>query len=614
MQQVGFTLTRLTLKGSLVFDAEIVFREGLNVISGPSDTGKSFIVQCIDFMLGSSQKPKKIPQIKKYETIELALKTDTDEFVLERSLRGGDFQLYRNGTKDRVLAEKHSPDKENNISFFLLKLSGLTGKKIRVNKEGKTRGLSFRDIARLTLINEERIITEDSPILSGQYTTKTVELSVFRLLLTGIDDSSIIVTKKDDSKTAKGKEEGKLEILLTFLEKVDQEIAQLKANDLDLHAGLNLAESIFDSLSNELINEQQIMSSLEEKRRNIWKCLQNLESKLNVLEELQPRFQLLQEQYQSDLRRLETISEVSRNLGNIKEESCPICGAPPEHHLLKPDLEPEITANACYGEMKKIQILSLDLKKVIENNEYEISYQRQEKRSEQVALNQVNEQIQQHLASRIQKILEKLKESQVSRDFYKNAINLYIRKEELNNQIVEISNKSKLESRTDKFVTAIGADETEEFTKKTQSILASWNFPNLDRVTFSEEDNDILISGQKRSNHGKGVRAITHAAFNLALLQYCQQHSLPNPRLLLLDSPLVVYREPDASEDNFTTDVQQSFYRNLAKADFKNTQIIVIENIDPPEDLVQSINLIRFTGKDFGRKGFIPDYQDIDAT
>ena len=57
MAITGFQIRQLTLVGRGVPNAEVQFREGLNVVSGPSDTGKTFIVQCIDYMLGGKDLP-----------------------------------------------------------------------------------------------------------------------------------------------------------------------------------------------------------------------------------------------------------------------------------------------------------------------------------------------------------------------------------------------------------------------------------------------------------------------------------------------------------------------------------------------------------------------------
>ena len=135
--------------------------------------------------------------------------------------------------------------------------------------------------------------------------------------------------------------------------------------------------------------------------------------------------------------------------------------------------------------------------------------------------------------------------------------------------------------------------------------LPSWHFPNLDRVTFSEDDQDIVISSRPRGSHGKGVRAITRAAFNLALLRLCARDSRPFPGVVLIDSPLVVYREPDTDEGAFPHDVKDAFYEAVAGA-FGDVQVIILENDDPPDSVRATANVVAFTGTNQGRRGFIP--------
>lgn len=205
----GFQLRGLTLLGGGVPNAEVRFREGLNVVSGPSDTGKTFIVQCIDYMLGGKEVPKPIPESERYETVRLALNysENGNEIVLERSIRGGNFTLISAGKADKNLSAKHNADNKDSVSQYLLGLSGLTGKKVRKNKLGETREVSFRDLARLILVDEETVISETSPILTGHYTTATAESAVFRLLLTGVDDGSVIFS--EDPKVSKGRQAGR---------------------------------------------------------------------------------------------------------------------------------------------------------------------------------------------------------------------------------------------------------------------------------------------------------------------------------------------------------------------------------------------------------------------
>jgi len=85
---------------------------------------------------------------------------------------------------------------EENISTFLLRLVGLNGKRVRKNAQNELQNLSFRNLAHLVLIDEESIIKKGSPIHTGESTQRTVQISIFKLLLTGHDDSALIAAKK----------------------------------------------------------------------------------------------------------------------------------------------------------------------------------------------------------------------------------------------------------------------------------------------------------------------------------------------------------------------------------------------------------------------------------
>lgn len=56
----GFFIERITVTGEGLKPAELEFRDGLNVVEGSSDTGKSYIAGLIDFAFGASKPPRKI--------------------------------------------------------------------------------------------------------------------------------------------------------------------------------------------------------------------------------------------------------------------------------------------------------------------------------------------------------------------------------------------------------------------------------------------------------------------------------------------------------------------------------------------------------------------------
>ena len=55
--------------------ADLSLAPGLNVICGASETGKSFIVESIDFMLGKESPVRDIPERDGYDRIRLAIES-----------------------------------------------------------------------------------------------------------------------------------------------------------------------------------------------------------------------------------------------------------------------------------------------------------------------------------------------------------------------------------------------------------------------------------------------------------------------------------------------------------------------------------------------------------
>jgi hypothetical protein len=75
--------------------AEFTFTPGLNILWGSSDTGKTFLVQAMDFMLGAGSKLKDIPERAGYDRILLGITTaEGKDYTLLRSVDGGSFRRF----------------------------------------------------------------------------------------------------------------------------------------------------------------------------------------------------------------------------------------------------------------------------------------------------------------------------------------------------------------------------------------------------------------------------------------------------------------------------------------------------------------------------------------
>jgi hypothetical protein len=179
--------------------------------------------------------------------------------------------------------------------------------------------------------------------------------------------------------------------------------------------------------------------------------------------------------------------------------------------------------------------------------------------------------------------------------------------------------KAKLEAEDQADGTGSGASDVDlstsvldKFSTVVRDILKDWHFPGVDRVHFDTKARDLVINGKARTSFGKGLRAITQSAFTVGLMQFCRQNSTPHPGFVVLDSPLLSYREPDSAADDLRgTDLNDTFYGYLGSLP-DDRQVIIVENTDPPAAIQASQKAIKFTGiKGTGRAGYFPEPEPL---
>jgi hypothetical protein len=615
MSSHGFFLKKLILTGEGKPAAELPFSTGLNVISGASDTGKSYVIQCIDYMFGASEPPKSIEEAAGYTAIALSLQAyhGGQVFTLVRSLHGGDFQLFESentNTSTRPLATKHSAKNDDNISAFFVKLTGLRGRKVRTDLDGKTREASFREISKLVLIDEEQIIKKRSPVLaSGQDRSETFETSLFSLLLTGRDDSSVVA--QPPAKIRKAQQKAQVELLDQLIASSKSTLSEEPIDPIGVAERLATTKARIDQVSNTISTTRAAINDQEKKRRDAWSARQKLDSRRLVIAELVARFDLLETHYRSDLARMEAVVEAESVLSQLPVERCPLCGAEltsiEEVHRAHAAEEPvEGLRAACETESRKIETLLVDLdstrgqliaegKQLVEDLEIaRSSYEAADALLQQELMPRTRfdqEELATLLANRDKLMEMSLKAEQVS--------SLAQRRDEV---VAELTKRRAKRVKRETETSAV-----DELCGDIQALLKDWRYPGSERVTWNHEKLDILISGKPRASQGKGYRAITYSAFTIGLMNYCQRKRLPHPGLVLLDSPLVTYQEPDGTDDEpLGPDVKDAFFTELAKSP-PTQQIIIFENEDPPKSVQTSINYVHFSkAKGVGRYGFLP--------
>lgn len=609
-------IDKLIIKSQTAPDAVLNFQPGLNVISGPSDSGKSFVVDLIDFMFGASALRRTIPEIELYDYVVMQI-TVTGEAVeqlsIARSIDGDDYEL-REGHVDRtgpigepeLLAKKHNHHNVENLSNFLLDKIGLAGALVRRNSRNQVRTMSFRDLAHLAVIDETSMQSEVSPVTpTNQFATSTVEESVFSVLIEGDDFSGLPVT-------APSKDEKRLSETRTRL--LDSVVALLGDHSptstplAELKDQLERLSAAIASDTASLETGLQQRGEMAQRRVSLAQQLDATAAELAELTDLYSRFLLLSNQYASDLERLEMIGEAGTLLALSNPDVCVLCGAATEHQRWESHQESELTAlgAAVDSERSKIERLASDLHETLSDvRERGIATQRLvgalQKESDELAkqLRQIDNELRPERAQ-LRELLDK-------RSSIERAVTVQEQikaVDALRAQVAASENQAATASTERPSSLALA-----EFCTYMQAALQAWRMQGSSTVRYERRTRDFVIGGRARASRGKGVRALQHAAFSVALGRYCADRLLPAPGFVVLDSPLVTYREPDVDDPVVASDASQStsdaFYADLSVGDA--LQIIVIENVPPPAHVLESINHIAFTlNPSEGRVGLFP--------
>ena len=585
--------------------AGIRFYPGVNVICGASDTGKSFVAEAIDFMLGGSEL-KELPEREGYNTIELDLAcTDDTSWSLERAISGGDFALRVGGTTEK-LRQSHAHARTDNLSGFLLNKIGLLGKRIlKSSKKGTTNSLSFRNLARLVIVQEGEIQHKGSPFWGGQFTLKTAELATIKLLLTGIDDSAVVAASEDGPDSA-----GQIAL-------IDELIADLQSDIVDMgeerEALDEQLERLETSAAEYRVSVEEAQRALDEQiglRREIARRNTALNDRIDEIVELNARFVLLGEHYDVDLKRLGAIQESGSLFAFVERVNCPLCGAGPEVQHVDDDCEGNVAVivEAATAEIGKILALQRDLEATLLDLGEEENRLALASNDLGDALDRVDGEIRSTIAPDVEAARSKFTDIVETRARVRNSISLFDRLEKLQRRREDLDDGTTDSSGKTKVTVGFSEAIAHQFSLKLENILKAWNFPGECRVHYDKDASDFVIDGKPRGSRGKGLRAITHAAASIALLEYCQEHELPHPGFVVLDSPLLAYFKPEGDEETALqgTDLKERFYAYLKAHHGDESQVIIIENQHPPDSELGNLHLTIFTrNPEEGRYGLL---------
>ncbi|MEQ3123207.1 hypothetical protein AAAX76_07350 [Roseburia amylophila] len=595
---MSFYIEKIIVTGSGKTDSIIELSNGVNIIYGPSNTGKTYMVKCIDYMFGSEREPIDIST--GYQYIKIIVRTQCGTITMSRKIGENKIEVSSNDNnvpsgKYATKASRTNYDKT--INSVWLSLIGINDLHLVISNENyKKQILSWRTFSHMFMLTETKIISEYSAILSGRDTSNTAVIASLIFLLSGQDFAE---TETKDTKEIKEAKKNAVKAyinkeLFRLSERNQELLAQLKENP-----NIDIAVEIEKIMAEISTNEKRINSSIEENQKILAQLYEKNEN-LSECNVLLNRYDELTTQYDADLKRLNFIVDGEANLNASFSTHCPFC-----------DGEVVVKKNQNYidaakSDYKKIKLQAKDLESASKELRSEKLSLEQEIGTLMAKKKSIEELIEKELKPQVFNLKEKL-------SAYKDAIECQ-KEIDILKKLSEQKTADMIENDTDeeselKFKVKEHLDYSfiNELSNGIKSFLENCNYDNLLSVIFDKANMDIVINGKKKSSNGKGYNAYFNSVVAIVLSRYMESKAKYSPDFLVLDSPILSLKEKETKKPSET--MRNTLFENIVDNQ-KGIQTIVIEN-EIPEINYKDANIIHFTKeKNNGRYGFLLDVAD----
>lgn len=611
-------LVHLTAVGVNVPPATVEFARHLTVIYGASEAGKSYVGEAIDFMLGASRL-RDIPEAHGYQHMLLGIEFESEIVTLARSLRGGNISIYDgdirqlpNRTPDQVVLGSHKKGRNDTISHYLLDHLGVAQSQLRRNRRNETIALSFRHFAHLVIIDEERMHARISPVESGNYSTRTVELSALKLLLEGEDDSGLLAG--EDPAAFRRLNRAQLDVLGRAIARASSEVEHASSREESVGMLARVNEEIEKSstaMTSDLESRDEAISQLGDLKRR----LRRYNGRASEGAALMARFSLLDSQYETDMQRLDMVKSAGTLLGYFDATECVFCGATSEHQRRDHAEYETVQLNESIdAEISRTRALREDLASTLDGLRAALDDANVERKSLDLLIDEKSQQVSE-IDRRIQPAQDSLKELIRRRSELERWITLWDQVAELQSLSASVALESP--ETAEPVREGIGKRTEIDFSRALRTVLRAWGVPDAEMAEFQlSTPPDVVLRGRPRADRGKGIRSVLHAGFSTTLGEYCLERELPHPGFVIFDTPVLTYRDADtgqsaraesaveAGDELLAPTVAESFYDYLAASPI---QAIILENQTPPVVTAEGCEIVYFTGSSgTGREGFYP--------
>jgi len=611
-----FYITSITVSGDGVKESKIEFNKGVNIIHGPSDTGKSYVMNCIDFMFASKGAPFSRSDTAGYDTVTMHLENEDGEKVIAKRKivdgKNGD-----TGSSKVIISTTltNFPDKEYKVSDYqelLLYLFGISERKnIIANATYKQNKLTVREFFYLIFLDEERIFQKDSVFLYPKIGRSILDIMLLLFFINGKEYSELIPTESTEEKNKKAiQKRGVISYLRSKVKDLTARHKELKEK-LDELGDVDIEAKIANIVDEILKIENEIAVATEESHKYLTE-IYSISAKLQEAQILNGRYKALHSQYSSDIKRLAFIADGDKKIGTISRLSkCPFCNGDIHNQTNENGSFTEATAI----ELERVTVQLQDLQEVEDDVASEITLL-------EIQLQELSEK-REKILKRIEELKPKVNALKSTKESYQEAMvlqqNLFALEffsKELDDDVAakELESEDKNDTfSTQKAKNLFDGNLWKKLSDTFAEIVKACEYPDCQTSHIDIVSMDAIINGKYKKSHGKGYRAFINTTLLFSFMKFLEENGVYATHFLFLDSPILSLMERKnelADDEKISLGMKQALFQYLINHCGEN-QIIIAENEIPSEVDYSNANLIEFTkDKNEGRYGFFLTYTE----
>ena len=604
----GFYIKKVIAKSAAKGDACVTFGKGLTIIQGRSDSGKTCVANCIDFIFGGSvDKPFKETAGYNGVTMIVASNDSDGEVVFHRTVGKNQVEVSSNitgiesGTYD---VNYHKGAKNPPLNEVWLKLIGIQNEvMVDTNARFETKRLTWRNLLRVFYLDENRVDDIDSIAEPRhRYMENTLFLSALLYLISGRTFTEVDAQEKKEIKQARRK------AVREYVNRKIQDAAERKEQlEIELHIfeGADVERQIEQATALLQKTQQKIDLALAESQKILASILE-MEERTAECDVLLNRYNRLASQYKADIQRLSLIVEGEEAYQEVPQPTkCPYC----DGNIVPRKRTSYIASSKVEMERIMAQLSGL------EDTEKDVEDRKREIRAELENLKQQRDVLE-------FRIKTELRPQENEQQNIVNAYKSYLRiaseialietyAADFSNDLTALENEQNsdkaLEYRPKDY---FGDDFATTMSEYANSILKECCYSGLLQAHFNFTTFDIEVNGEdKGTSHGKGYRSYLNTVMIMMLRKYLAKNAKFDPHIFIIDTPLHGF--DDGVDDKMPESMRAGLYRYFINHQDEG-QLIIIENLDhiPHLDyekygaVVETFEKVEAPGK---RYGFLND-------